>query len=439
MFWYRPRPSSSEMEITNGEIKTDANGKYTIVFDAIPDLSVDKTTDPIFDYKVEADVTDINGETRSTSTTVPVGYKALNLQITLPSTDPIPSDSLKHIFVSTQNLSGEFEPSKVDVKIYKLQTPQRVIRSRFWAEPDKFILTKDEYIKYFPHDEYKDESKKETWQKGEMIFSKTDSTKPTGNWQLVTGNFQQGWYVAEATSKDKYGQDVKDVKYFQLYDMKSSSLPAPAYTWNTIIKNVVEPGEDAKFIAGTSAKDLFIIQQIDKAKSTINRPQFADYEFINLDNEKKNFDFTAEEKDRGGFGVFQFFVKDNRFYNTTWNVSVPWSNKELSISFDTYRDKTLPGSEEKWKVKISGNKGQKVAAEMLASMYDASLDQFKAHSWIALNIWANYYGRNNWIGSQNFTYAQSSTKMVAGRLCAAETKVYDHLKFSRIYGLTKMI
>ena len=47
-------------------------------------LSLDKNTDPVFDYKVEADVTDINGETRSGDITVPVGYKALNLQITLP-------------------------------------------------------------------------------------------------------------------------------------------------------------------------------------------------------------------------------------------------------------------------------------------------------------------------------------------------------------------
>ena len=110
MFWRWPQPSSQPLEITNGEIKTGADGKFTIKFDAIPDLSIDKNTEPVFDYKVEADVTDINGETRSGDITVPVGYKALDLQITLPSNDAIPVDSLNHIFVSTKNLSGEFEP-----------------------------------------------------------------------------------------------------------------------------------------------------------------------------------------------------------------------------------------------------------------------------------------------------------------------------------------
>ena len=82
MFWRWPQPSSQPLEITNGEIITDADGKFMIKFAAIPDLSIDKNTDPVFDYKVEADVTDINGETRSGNIIVPIGYKTLDLQIT---------------------------------------------------------------------------------------------------------------------------------------------------------------------------------------------------------------------------------------------------------------------------------------------------------------------------------------------------------------------
>ena len=430
MFWRWPQPVSQPLEITNGEITTGVDGKFNIKFAAIPDLSIDKNTDPVFDYKVEADVTDINGETRSGNIIVPVGCKTLDMQLTLPSNDAIPVDSLKHIFVSTKNLSGEFEPSKVDLKIYKLHPPQRLIRSRYWAQPDEFIMSKEEFIKYFPNDEYQDDNKKESWPKGEMVFSKTDSTRAIGNWQLTTGNFAQGWYVAEATSKDKYGQDVKDVKYFQLYDMKAASLPAPSYTWNTTIKNLVEPGEAAQFISGTSANDVFVIQQIDKNQTGIKHISKDNYDFYSLNNEKKNFEFKAAEKDRGGFGVSQFFVKDNRIYFRGFNILVPWSNKDLNISFDTYRDKTLPGSEEKWKVKITGNKGQKVAAEMLASMYDASLDQFKPHSWSALDIWPTHYGYESWNGSQNFSSVQSNQRWWNEGYIQQKEKTYDVLLFN---------
>ena len=75
---------------------------------------------------------------------------------------------------------------------------------------------------------------------------------------------------------------------------------------------------------------------------------------------------------------------------------MPWSNKELKIDYATFRDKTLPGSNEKWTIKISGAKGDKVAAEMLASMYDASLDQFKLHQWIKPEIWPQYVKATSW-------------------------------------------
>jgi Bacterial Alpha-2-macroglobulin MG10 domain/Alpha-2-macroglobulin family/MG2 domain len=435
MFWRRGFPQSQPMEIANGEMKTGANGKFTIIFEAIPDLNIDKKTDPVFDYKVEADVTDINGETRSGNIIIPAGYKALRLQVNLPENEVFNVDSLKEISITTKNLSGEFEPTKVEVKVFTLISPQRLIRSRYWPEPDQFVMSKDEFLKYFPKDEYKDESKKETWPKGKMVFTKTDSTKPTFNLQLSTFNLTEGWYVVEATATDIYGQDVKDVKYFQLYNTHATDLPASAYSWNTTVANIVQPGEAAKFITGSSANDIFVIRQIDKRKTInpirtdgqVNDNHSSTYQFYSLNNEKKNFVFPVTEDDRGGFGVYQFFVKDNRFYSNTWNISVPWTNKQLDISFETFRDKLLPGSEEKWKVKISGEKGQKIAAEMLAAMYDASLDQFKPHKWSSPDIWPNYNGFNGWSSTQNFTSVQSFQRWWNEEYIQPKGKVYDEL------------
>ena len=439
MFWRGGYPRSSSVEITQGEVKTGVDGKFNIEFEAIPDLSIDKSTSPVFDYKVEADVTDINGETRSTSAVVPVGYKALDLHITLPDNGSINLDSLSHFFVSTKNLSGEFEPSKVEVKMYKLQTPQRLIRSRYWAQADQFAMNREEFLKYFPHDEYNDENKKETWQKGPLVFELSDSTKLNSKFNIQHSKFQQGWYVVEVTAKDRYGQEVKDVQYFQLYDMKAASLPAPAYLWSTVLQNIVVPGETAKFIAGTSANDLFLIQQTTKNKSVNRQQRLATDEshfvFYPLNNEKKIFAFPVTEEDRGGYGVSQFFVKDNRIYSNAWGIDVPWTNKQLDITFATYRDKTLPGSEEKWKVKISGYKGQKVVAEMLASMYDASLDQFKPHNWSGLNIWPNNYNSASWNGQQNFTSVRSFEKWWNEDYLKQKEKIYDELMFGNFnYG-----
>ncbi|MEO8855236.1 MAG: alpha-2-macroglobulin family protein, partial [Ginsengibacter sp.] len=435
MFWRKGFPQSQPLEIVHGDTTTSADGKFVIKFKAIPDNTIDPLTDPVFDYKIQADVTDINGETRSSNITVPVGYKSLDLQIDLPTDAVINVDSLKSILVSSKNLSGEPETVKAKLTIYKLQSPTRLIRERFWNEPDEFVFSKEEYLKYFPHDEYNDESRKESWKKGEVVFEKSDSVSINSLIQVPASKFSVGWYVAEATAKDKYGQEVKDVKYFQVFDDRSSTLPAASYAWNYAGNNSLQPGETARVLIGTSAKNVFLIQEVDKSKTPDDtKPTTVKagtiFNFFSLNDDKKMLDFPISENDRGGFGVYQFFVKDNRFYSVSNSISVPWTNKDLDISFDTYRDKTLPGSEEKWKVKISGNNGQKVAAEMLASMYDASLDQFRPHSWSDLkSIWPNYTGYNSWQGSQNFTSVNSFVKYQVDKYISLNEKRYDALNY----------
>ena len=76
-FWYRPWFNSEPQEITNGESITNEKGEFEITFKAMPDQSVDKSSLPIFNFEITADVTDLNGETRSATTTVNVGYHAL--------------------------------------------------------------------------------------------------------------------------------------------------------------------------------------------------------------------------------------------------------------------------------------------------------------------------------------------------------------------------
>ena len=378
-FWRWCQPPTREMEIAHGNIKTGKDGKFEIEFTAIPDLTIDKKFDPVFDYRVYADVTDINGETRSAESIVSVSYKSLLLDMTIP--EKLALDSFKNIAISTTNMAGEFQQANITVTISKLKEEKRLIRSRYWQRPDQFVMSKEEYITFFPNDEYDNETDYKSWEKGKQVFEKTDSSRENtefspDSYREQNSEFEPGFYIIEVTTKDKDGQEVKNIKYIELYDERASSLNHPKYLWTEGSKPI-EPGEKAFIKIGTSAETVYLIQQIDssgKEQPTIN------YKLQTLNKEKKTFEFSATEADRGGYGVSYFFVKDNRFYQFVDVIQVPWTNKELKIEYATFRDKTLPGSEEKWKVKITGYKNEKVAAEMLASMYDASLDQFRRHN-----------------------------------------------------------
>ncbi len=429
MFWRWWQPPSAAMEIAQGEVKTDKDGKFTVEFTAIPDLKIEKKFEPVFDYRVYADVTDINGETRSGEKMVSVSYKSLMLVSTIPAT--LPADSLKNLYIRTQNMNGEYEPAKVKVTITKLKEEQRLIRSRYWERPDQFVMSKEEYLRNFPYDEYDNESDYKSWAKGEVVLDKTDSALASGKWVLPQAQdgsrkYAPGFYIIEMETRDKNGEIVKDMKYIELFDEKSNQLNRPGYLWSGVNKTTVEPGETAKVEWGTAADNLFVVHQLDKSSSNAQSSR-ANYSFITVNKEKKNFSFPATEADRGGYGVGWMFIKHNRIYQLNHTISVPWTNKDLAIEYATYRDKTLPGSEEKWKLKISGYKNEKVAAEMLASMYDASLDQFYPHGWTEPYIWSTYYNNRAWNGTQNFTQIESYLRYVNEEENKYVDKRYDYL------------
>ena len=448
-------PRSQSMEITQGETETDKDGLFRINFKAIPDKNIDKTTLPVFEYRVNADITDISGETRSGETYVSIGYHTLNLEINLPEEKIFPNDKPALIGISARNLSGEPQTILASMTLYPLAGPQRLIRQRYWNAPDTFVLSEKEYLQYFPYDEYANETKKENWPKGKAAFEKTDSIK--GNqykFEIPANKLAPGWYVVEVQSKDSYGQPVMTKEYIQVMDSKTGYADQYGYFSSRLSRPTVQPGDTTKLQVNTSADALWIIQLTDGHKNSsinktptgkISRPSDAiayedpghAYRFYTLDKESKEFPFIITEEERGGFGVSHAFVKHNRFFTAEDMVQVPWDNKELNISFTTYRDKTLPGSQEEWTVNIKGNKGDKVAAEILASMYDASLDQFINHEWQKPSIHDLYptrdgiYSYTNWTAANCFRAQVSENSYYPDSPVKAYEKRYDALIWER--------
>ncbi|PZR25701.1 MAG: alpha-2-macroglobulin [Citrobacter freundii] len=424
MFSHMWQPAGEPMEITHGETATDADGKFRIKFEAIPDLKIDAKMDPAFDYVVYADITDVNGETRSGQKNISVSYKALLLKANIP--DRMPADSLNKIFISTENNNGEFEPASVTVRISKLKAENRLIRKRLWQQPDQFIYTKEEYLKYFPFDKYNNESDPSTWPKEKQVLEKTDSTVEDKPFRLDGMIAESGVYIIEISTKDKDGKDVKEVKYVTLFDSKSNK-PEIATYFTATDPLPTEPGQSTVTEIASSADNLFVIQQVDKR---ITVDSFATgYSFLTLDNEKKKITITATEADRGGYGLSWVFVKHNQLFAKSSMVNVPWSNKELNIEYASYRDKTLPGSKEQWRLKISGAKGEILAAEMLAGMYDASLDQFAPGRWREPGLWPIYSNTFTLQSPENFKFIISREKEISQLPQREINKEYDRFIF----------
>ena len=424
--WLPPAPP---MEIAHGETSTDKEGKFNIHFTAIPDRKLNKETEPLFDYVVYADVADINGETRSGEKKISAGYRSLLLQLNLD--DKVNVDSFKKISIRAENMNGESLSTPITVTIAKLVPEKRLIRNRFWRQPDQFVISKEEYLQYFPHDEYSNETEYKSWAKESLVFTISDTTKKNGELPLYHP-FTPGYYELSFTVKDKNGEDIKLVKYLELYDPNGKEFNKPGYLWARGSEHPIEPGESTTVEVGTSANDVFVINEVRKPGKNDKKPEVST-DYTSLNQEKRTWKYSASESDRGGYGVSYFFVKDNRFYQFNDIISIPWSNKQLQVQYETFRDKTLPGSEEKWKVKITGYKKESVVAEMLASMYDASLDQFKMHQWSIPGIWPVFANLFAWNGRQNFAGIESEERWQENDSYRAFNKTYDRLDLD-LYG-----
>ena len=100
---------------------------------------------------------------------------------------------------------------------------------------------------------------------------------------------------------------------------------------------------------------------------------------------------AVTESMRGGFYLHVTMVKENRLYAKTQFINVPWSNKQLVLKWEHFVSKLLPGQKETWTLVVSGPPGKdkehqrlKAAAELVSTLYDASLDAFVSHQWSAL-------------------------------------------------------
>ncbi|HYD20471.1 MAG TPA: alpha-2-macroglobulin family protein [Flavipsychrobacter sp.] len=423
--WYGGH-SFAETEITNGTTTTDKDGKFTVNFTAKPDLSVDKSTLPTFIYTVHADVTDINGETRSSSQRISAGY--IGIQITASLPEKASPKELDTINVRTQNLNGQFEPAQVTMKISLLKGPDNILRKRQWAMPDQFVMDEATFRKFFPNDEYKDEASHLNWAKGNTVLERSFTTTENGKAGIDRKIWNKnGWYVIELETKDKSGTVVSEKKYVQVWDAGNSGHIPDALALMPQ-SQTKEPGEKAVVNVLSGYKELFLIQQEQTMNNGQSRKQL-EY------SHPLEWSRQVTENDRGGITVGYVTIKENRVYQVTGQVYVPWSNKDLKISWETHRDKLQPGQKETWTMVVSGPKKEKVAAEMVGGLYDASLDAYRPHGWSMHGMYPSIYNRLYW--QTNVGFGTESGRQLAyyeQESLPYYEKSYDVIFFLPEYG-----
>ncbi len=401
LWWYgwRGGPASPQAELARGTAVAAADGSFSVSFTTTPDRSIPESAQPVFTYTVTADVTDINGETHTGTQQLQAGYLSLQLNADLP--EKALAADLDTIRIRTENLSGRFVPATVRLRVERLQAPAQVYRKRLWATPDQYVLDEATFRRLFPLDEYRQESDYHTWKPAATAYETSLTTTSGGLATLPRSTWSRnGWYRLTLSAGDSAGRPL-EAQYWVHVWAGADAGPVSEPLLVVPERQQREPGETAT-VRATTGFDRVSILQLGRGLTGPEPGSWTSYTGTPLVWQKK---LTAA--DRGGLSRQYLLVRDNRVYTGTAVIDIPWTTKQLALSWETHRDKLLPGATETWTVTVRGAQQDRVAAEVAATLYDASLDAFQPHSWSLPELFPTLYTPDAWNTQLGFGLADN--------------------------------
>lgn len=379
--WY-PRGNGNENSIL-GAVKTNEKGEFTIKVD----LKKDETLEgiQIDNYEIEASITDISGETQSATQQVKVA--SVSHYIEADDIGNIFSDYPATVHVKIKNYSGQNLAKSLNAKLTKLQEPQRIFRDNFTAVVQNLPqLPKEEFLQKFPHDLFDKNDEISHWKTEKELLHRIFSLGGTeADEPLDLGKLEPGIYQLELYNIE--GKDtIRSEQYFKVWDRRFLKDNQKPFLEVVRPKGEIQRGEKAKIYVYSAVKDAKINVYVQNGNGETKT------ETLKMNNGVLVYEVPAPSDERISMLNVQFqLVAFNDVQTKTVELKIKDEKKNLRIETVTFRDRLEPNSKEKWTVKILGNDREKVNAEVLANMYDMSLDQFAVNTYSWESLLSNPY------------------------------------------------
>lgn len=363
-FWWYPRGNGNENSIL-GQAKTNEKGEFSIKIY----LKKDETLEGIQvdNYEIQASVTDINGETQSATDNIKVATVSHYIK-TGDIADTF-TDKEVAIKVETKNYNDQNLKKSYHAKLSKMLPSERVFRNNFEnAVQDLPKYSKTEFVGKFPHDYFSIKEKESAVEKVILDRKQDDAELNLG--KLPAGKYRLELYNIEGNDT------IKAEKDFEVFDKRFLTDSQKPFLRAVPEKAEYKRNEKAKIFIYSAIPNAFVhlfVQNGDGKTRTEERT---------LKNGVLEYETgLPQDEDFSQLNIQVQLAAYNDVRTENINLKISSDKKPLRIETVTFRDKLLPGSKEKWTVKILGDDKEKINAEVLANMYDKSLDQFAENTY----------------------------------------------------------
>ncbi len=377
---------SGSRRIARGTATSDADGTFTVTFPAVPDRSVPEASLPVFTYSITADVTDTGGETRTADRRVSAGYTDLEAGIEAADWQAVSADKPARISltISTTSLDGEPRGATGQLRVTRLVQPAEVDRGHLGGRPMPYPApglwrgtTGGQ-----PELPAPDPAKPETWADGEEVFAAEDSTDAATGKAVATVTLPAGIYRAMFTVPGAAGRPaVKASRLIEVVDPAATTYGIKrAFVLQTEADRV-EVGGELLALTGTGYDRGRMLVELVKDGKLLERF------WTEPDRTQTPVSLKLTEAHRGGVTVRAWMVRDGRLHEASRMVDVPWTTKQLAIEWQRFTRKLEPATQEIWRATIKtvadplAGPAAPALAEMVATLYDQSLDALASHAW----------------------------------------------------------
>ncbi len=400
--WYWSASPADEEVVASGTARLTADGTFPVNFTpdpggARPDpggpRSINKDAGQLtYRYKITAELTDEGGETRTAERSFRLGWVSIEAELQ-PSRDLLTAGKPSDVTIVRKDLDGIGRAGEGTWTLVSLRQPETTPLPSdlpFPVQPgtgagaagkgiNPGFATPGDRLRPRGESGYDPRETLRLWEDGARVTSGTLRHATNGEAKLSLPGLEPGAYRLRYETADPAGEPFSTSIDLVVGGPKPHlALPGALF----VDASDARPGGKVTVLAHSGFPDQLLWLETWRGGRRLKS------ERLRMGKDSSLVEIPIRPEDRGGFTLKLVTLRDFQLVDLTEHVVVPWDDRRLEIEATTFRDRIRPGGRETWTLKIRPAEGQgsetpgtseALAAELLASMYDRSLDLFAPH------------------------------------------------------------
>ena len=388
----------SRVQIASGEVTTDENGNFSLPVSLREDDTKKGDKEASYSFQVEATVTDAAGETRLASCVLIAGSRSLVVQSDLRA--QVCKDSPVKAVFRVENLNRQPVDREGTVRLFPA-------RGDDWTQTDTIPVAEARFVS------------------GRAV-------------ELDWSGVPSGRYIWKSFVKNSSGKEETSEGRIILYSSEDKRPPIETPIWIAEEDVKFDLSSPAVLHLGTSEKNAYVMINVS------SNDKLLESKNIILTDTVVRIEYPYKESYGPGIVVNVCLVRNGSIYQEVVRIEKRFPKDKLEMRWEVFRDKLRPGQTEEWRLSIKTPDGKAADAEMLATMYDASLDEIWENRPFFRRNYNRYLSNLYWHGGGNggnFLYFQWEATSYPGYANISEAlsgKVAGIVSTPRIRGTGNM-